>query len=160
MKELERYLVMVYSDIFQPDIMTETPETFPNPDIPTIMTDTITEPPKIDVEMTYLENKNIDEAIRQKSSKKDVYETNMHKIYNLIMSQTNEQLQEQVESDATFHDVKSGRYHIGYLMILKKLFLSNQSKQHPNLSLCLTNGKIYNTVQHAKKTRTITWSDF
>ena len=68
MKELERYLLMVYSDIFQPDIMTETPEKFPNPDIPTIMTDTITEPPKIDVEMTYLENKNIDEAIRQKSS--------------------------------------------------------------------------------------------
>ena len=43
--------------------------------------------------MTYLEKNNIDEAIRQKLSKKDVYETDMHKIYNLIMVHTNDQPQ-------------------------------------------------------------------
>ena len=47
--------------------------------------------------MTYLENNNIDEAIRQKLRKKDVYESDMHNIYNLIVGQTNEQLQEKAD---------------------------------------------------------------
>ena len=59
--------------------------------MPTI-TELGTERPKTDGEMTYLEKKNIDEAIRQKLRKKDVYESDMHKIYNLIVGQTNEQL--------------------------------------------------------------------
>ena len=40
--------------------------------------------------MNYLKKKNIDEAICQKLMKKVVYETGMHKIYNLIFGQTNE----------------------------------------------------------------------
>ena len=73
--------------------MTETASNFPDPEMPTV-TELGTERPKPDGEMTYLEKKNIDEAIRQKLKKKDVYESDMHKIYNLIMGQTNEQLQE------------------------------------------------------------------
>ena len=73
--------------------MTETAANFPDPEMPTV-TELGTERPKPDGEMTYLEKKNIDEAIRQKLKKKDVYESDMHKIYNLIMGQTNEQLQE------------------------------------------------------------------
>ena len=40
--------------------------------------------------MTYLWNKNINKAIHQKPSKKDVHEIYMHNIYNLIVGQTNE----------------------------------------------------------------------
>ena len=39
--------------------------------------------------MTYLGKENIDEAIRQKLRKKDVYETDTNNIYNLIVAQTN-----------------------------------------------------------------------
>ena len=46
--------------------------------------------------MTYIENNNIDKAIYQKLRKKDVYETDMHKIYNLIVGQKNKQLQESI----------------------------------------------------------------
>ena len=88
MKELERYLVTTYSDSCQLAIMTETAANFPNPYIPTI-TDLGIELPKTDEETTYLEKKNIDEDIRQKLSKKDVYKSDMHKIYNLIVGQTN-----------------------------------------------------------------------
>ena len=59
--------------------------------MPTI-TELGTERPKTDGDMTYLEKKNIDEAILQNLRKKDVYESDMHKIYNLIVGQTNEQL--------------------------------------------------------------------
>ena len=72
--------------------------------------------------MTYLEKKNIDEAILQKLRKKDVYKSDMHKIYNLIVGQTNEQLQEKAASDATFQTVKTERDPIGYLIILKKIY--------------------------------------
>ena len=72
--------------------MTETASNFPDPAMPTI-TELGTERPKTDVEMTYIENKNTDEAIRQKLRKKDVYESDMQKIYNIIVVQTNEQLQ-------------------------------------------------------------------
>ena len=51
--------------------MTETAANFTDPEMPTI-TELVTERPKTDGEMTYLENKNIDEAIQQKLSKKDV----------------------------------------------------------------------------------------
>ena len=85
-----------------------------------------TERPKTDGEMTYLKKKNINEAIRQKLRKKDVYESDMHKIYNLIVGQTNEQLQEKAASDATFQAVETDRDPIDYLMILKKICFSNQ----------------------------------
>ena len=42
---------------------------------------------KMDAEITYLEKNNIDKAIRQKLRKKDVYKTDMHKKYNLIVGQ-------------------------------------------------------------------------
>ena len=45
----------------------------------------------------------------------------MHNIYNLIVSQTNDQLQKKAESDATFWVFKTGQDSIGYLMILKNL---------------------------------------
>ena len=85
MKDLERYLGATNSDRYQPAIMTKTPATFPFPDIPTIITDTGTERPKTDVDMTYLEKKSVDKAIRQKLRKEDLYETEMHNIYNLIL---------------------------------------------------------------------------
>ena len=51
----------------------------------TIIPDTGVEHPKTEVDITYLEKKNIDEDIHQKLRKKDVYKTEMHKIYNLIV---------------------------------------------------------------------------
>ena len=120
MKELEQYLGTTYSDSCQPAIIPETTTNFPDPDMPTI-TELGTERPKTDGEMTYLEKKNINEAILQKLRKKDIYESDMHKIYNLIVGQTNEQLQEKAASDATFQAVKTDRDPICYLMILKKI---------------------------------------
>ena len=112
MKELELYLVTTYSDSCQPAIMTETAAKFPDPEMPTI-TELGTECPKTDGEMTYLKKKDMNEAIRQKLRKKYVYESDMHKIYNLIVVKTNEQLQEKAKSDATFQVVKIDRYPIG-----------------------------------------------
>ena len=71
--------------------------------------------------MNYLKKKNIDKAIHQKLSKKDVYETYRHNIYNIILVQTNKQPQEKVASDATSQAVKKIRDPMGYLMIPKKL---------------------------------------
>ena len=133
--------------------MTETTANFPDPEMPTI-NELGTERPKTDGKMTYLEKKNIDEAIRQKLRKKDVYKSDMHKIYNLIVCQTNEQLQEKAASDATFQAVKTDRYPIGYLMILKKICFSNQSEQHPIRSLCLYTRRMYNTMQYASENTT------
>ena len=79
MKELKQYLGTTYSDSCQPAIMTETSAKFPDPKMPTI-NELGTERPKTDGYMTYLGKKNIDEAIRQKLKKKDVYESDMHKI--------------------------------------------------------------------------------
>ena len=56
--------------------------------MPTI-TDLGIERSKTDEEMTYLEKKVIDEAILQKLRKKYVYESYMHKKYNIIVGQTN-----------------------------------------------------------------------
>ena len=58
--------------------------------MPTIIPDTGAKRTKTDIDMTYLKKKNIDEAICQKLRKKDLYETVMHTIYNLIVGQTNE----------------------------------------------------------------------
>ena len=104
--------------------------------------------------MTYLEKKNINETIHQKLRKKDVYESDMHKIYNIIVGQTDEQLQEKAASDATFQAIKADQYLIGYLMILKRLCFSNQSEQHPIRSLCLSMRRIYNTMQYIKENTT------
>ena len=54
--------------------------TLPDPEMQTIIPDMGADRPNIDGEMTYLKNKNIDEAIPQKLRKKDVYKTDMHNI--------------------------------------------------------------------------------
>ena len=61
--------------------------------MPTIIHEMGVKCPKMDTEMTYLKKKTIDKAIRQKIGNKDVYKTDMHKIYNLILGKKNEQLQ-------------------------------------------------------------------
>ena len=53
-KDMDGYLGEKYSDNCQPDIMTETQYTFPNPEILTIIPDMGIECPKTDVYMTYL----------------------------------------------------------------------------------------------------------
>ena len=77
--------------------MTKTPDTFSNLEMPTIITNTGAESTKTGVEMNYLKNMNIDEAIHHKSRKKYLYETDMHKIYTLIVVDTNTQLKEKSE---------------------------------------------------------------
>ena len=148
MKDLDRYLGGTYRDIFYPDIMTKTLATLPDPDIPKIIHDTGVEHPKTDADMTYLENKSIDKAIRQKLRKKDLYETNINNIYNLFMGQTNEKLLEKASSGSTFQAVKIGQDPILYLMILNNLCFSNQSEQHPIIYLFLETRQLYNTMQH------------
>ena len=123
MKDLERYLGETYSNSCHPAIMTKTLATFPDPEIPTIVPDTVVGSPKTDAEITYLKKKNIDEAIGYKLGNKDVYETNINNIYNIIVGQTNANIQENAASDATFQAVNTGREPIGYLMILKNLCL-------------------------------------
>ena len=78
----------------------------------------------------------------------------MQNIYNLIVGQTNEQLKEKAESDATLQAIKTDRDPIGYLVILKKICFSNQSKQHPIRSLCLSTRRLYNTMQYASENTT------
>ena len=58
----------------------------------TIIPDTGVEHPNIDANITYLEKNNIYKAVCQKLSKNYLYETDMHKIYNLILVQTNNKL--------------------------------------------------------------------
>ena len=133
--------------------MTETAATLPDPEMPNI-TDLGTERPKTDGEMAYLEKNNIDEAILQKLRNKDVYKSDMHKIYNIIVGQTNKQLQEKVASEATFQTVKTDKDPIGYLMILNRIFLSNQYEQQPIHSLCLSTRHLYNTMQYSNNNTT------
>ena len=78
----------------------------------------------------------------------------VHKIYNLFVGQTNEQLQEKVASDATFQAVKTDRDPMCYLMILKNLCFSNQSEKYPIRSLCLSMRRLNNTVQYASENTT------
>ena len=69
--------------------MTETLATFLYLEMSTIIPYMGSKRPSTDVEMTYLEKKNTDKAIHQKVSKKDVHETDMQNIYNLIFGHTN-----------------------------------------------------------------------
>ena len=92
MNDTEQYIGVTYSNSCQPYIMTNTPETFFDPDMPKIIPDTGVNRPNRDTDMTYLKNKNIYEAIYQKLRKEYLHETNMHNIYNIIVVQTNEQL--------------------------------------------------------------------
>ena len=46
MEDIERYLWATYIDRCQPSIMAKTPETFPDPYMPTIIPDTGAESPK------------------------------------------------------------------------------------------------------------------
>ena len=62
---------------------------FPYPEMSTIITNTGAEHPKTNAEMTCIEKKKIDKSIHHKLSKKDAYGTDIHKIYNIIVSQTN-----------------------------------------------------------------------
>ena len=86
--------------------------------------------------------------------KKDVYESDMHNIYNITVVQNKEQLQEKASSDATLQAVKTDRDPIGYLMILKRICFSNQSEEHPIRSLCLYTRRLYNTMQYANDNTT------
>ena len=105
--------------------------------MPTIIPDTGVERPEIDSEMTYLKKKSIGKAIRQKLRKKYLYKTYMHNIYNITVGHTNYKIKKKAVSDATFWAVKTGRDAIGYFIILKKLFFSKKSEQHPIWYLCL-----------------------
>ena len=107
--------------------MTNTPTTFPNPEIPTIITDTGVDRPNTDAEMAYLNKKNNYKSICQKLRKTYVYETDMRNIYDIIVGQTNEQLQDKTALDATLQAVNTGQDPIRYLMILKNLCFSNHS---------------------------------
>ena len=93
--------------------MTKTQETLSDQEISKIIPDTGVERPKTEAKMTYFENTNIDEVTHQNMRKKDVYETDMHKIYNIILGQTNKHLQDKATSDRTFQAVKTGCYPIG-----------------------------------------------
>ena len=73
--------------------MTETLATITGPDMPKIIPDTGTKSPNSEREMKFLEKQNIYKAIHQELGKKDVYETDVHKINNIILGQTNEKLQ-------------------------------------------------------------------
>ena len=149
-KELDWYIGATYSDSYQPNIMTETAANFPNPEMPN-MTDLGIERPKTDGDMTYLEKHNIDKAIRQNLRKKDVYESDMHNIYNLILGQTNKQLQEKAASYATFQEFKTDQDPICNMMILKSICFSNQSEQHPIRSLCMSNENTTNYLFRFRK---------
>ena len=138
MKELYRYIGATYSDSYQPDIMTETASNFPDPEMHNI-TDLGIERPKTDGDMTYLEKHNIDKAMCQNLRKKDVYKSDMQKIYNLILGQTNKQLKEKAALYATFQEFKTDQDPIVNMMILKIICFSNQSEQHPIRSLCMSN---------------------
>ena len=86
--------------------------------------------------------------------KKYVYESDMHKIYNIIVGQRNEQLQEKAASDDTFQVVNTDWDPITYLIIPKKLFSSNQYYQQPIRSFFLATRRLYNTMQYANKNTT------
>ena len=78
----------------------------------------------------------------------------MHKIYNLIVGQTNKQSQEKAALEVNFQAVKTYQYLIGYLMILKRLCLSNNYDQNPIRSLCLATRCMYNTMHYANNNTT------
>ena len=122
--------------------MTDTPATLPNPEMSTIISDTVVERTKLDIDMTYLEKETFDKAICQKPRKKNVCKTDMHKIYKIIVGNKNEQIQDKAALDATLQAVKTGQDPIDYLMILKKLCYSNKSDQRPICPLCLATRRL------------------
>ena len=69
-------------------------------------------PRLIQIWTTYKKD-NINDTICQKPRNKNLYETDMHKIYNIIVDQNNEQFQDNVASDATLMTVKIGWDPIG-----------------------------------------------
>ena len=71
MKDMERYRWATYSDIYQLYIITKTPETLLDPEMPTIIPEMVAACPKTDRKIIYLEKKNIKESICQKLRKKD-----------------------------------------------------------------------------------------
>ena len=89
MKELEQYLGATCSYSCQSFIMIKTRTTFPDPEMHTI-TYLGTKRPNTDAEMTYLKKNNNDESIDPNLRKKDVYKSDMHKIYNLVVCQISE----------------------------------------------------------------------
>ena len=89
MKELVKYLGATYIDSRKPAIMTKTLVNFPDLEMTTIIPNTGIGRPKMDTDMIYLENKKIYKAIHKKTRNKDVYETDMYKIYNIIVGQKN-----------------------------------------------------------------------
>ena len=114
--------------------------------MPTIIPDTAVDNINMDAEITYIEKRNIYRDIHQKLRKKDVYENDMHNIYNLILDQTNDQLQEKAALYVTFQSIKTSQDPNRYLMILNRLFFSNQSEQHPIWYLCIKTRQLYNTI--------------
>ena len=110
--------------------MNDVPVTFIDRDMPTINPYKDVNLPKSDIEMTYPEKKNINEVINHKPRKKDIYETNMHNIYNLIVADTNKPLQDKAASDTTFQAVKIDQDPIRHLIIFRNICFSNQSEQH------------------------------
>ena len=93
--------------------MNKTPETFPNLEIPTIIPDTGVKHPYTDADMNYLKKKNNGKDTHQKLRNKYLYETNMHKIYNIIVGQTDEQIQDKTVFDDILQVIKTGQYLIG-----------------------------------------------
>ena len=93
--------------------MTEPLANLPDQEIMTTIPDSGIERPKTDAEITYLQNKNINEAIHQNCTNKDIYESDMNKIYNIIVGQINEQLQENLLLDSTFQAFKTDKDSIG-----------------------------------------------
>ena len=93
-------------------------------------------------------------VIYQKTRKKDVYENDMQKIYNIIVGHKKNHLQEKVSSDATLQAANTGQDPIGYMMVLNKLCFSNQSEKHLIQSLCLSTRRLYNTIQNVNNKTT------
>ena len=133
--------------------MSDTPATFTDPEITTI-TDLVTEITKTYSQMTYLWKKNTNETTHQYLRNKDVYESDIHNIYNIIVGQTHEQLQQKATPDDTFQAVKYDRYPIVYLIILNRLCFSNKSQQQPIRSLFLDTRSMYNTMQYINNNTT------
>ena len=86
---MDQYIGVPYSNIYQTDIMTKTPLTLLEPEIPITIPGMGTKHPNIGEDMTYQKKKNIHKSICQKMRKKDVYETNMQNIYNLSVGKKN-----------------------------------------------------------------------
>ena len=78
----------------------------------------------------------------------------MHKIYNIIVGQTNGRLQKKAALYATFQAVKTDRYLVGYLIILKSICFSNHSEQHLIRSLFLYMRRLYNTMKYTNNNTT------